>query len=185
MAQAGEVTVLLRRVSAGDKDAESELLPRVYAELKRLALSQLRSERPGHTLQATALVHEAYMRLANQQEGWNGRAHFYALAAKVMRRILTDYARQRNAGKRGGGKIKLSLDEHLGVPVEQCPMLTDLDEALERLEEISPRQAKIIELRFFGGLTEDEVAEVIGVSSRTVKRQWESARAWLYGELSR
>ena len=184
MSSAGEITVLLQRISSGDKGAEEELLPKVYRELKRLASACLRRERQGHTLQATALVNEAYLRLSDQKDvAWTGRTHFFAIAARIMRRILADYARQRNAGKRGGGRPHLSLDEELHVTDSQCALIEGLDEALQRLAQLDSRQAQVVEMRFFGGLTEEEIAEVLGVSSRTVKRDWMMARAWLYGEL--
>jgi RNA polymerase sigma factor (TIGR02999 family) len=185
MAESTEITVLLRRMSAGDKGAQEELLPRIYAELKRLAAYYLRSERPGHTLQATALVHEAYIKLTDHAEiDWQGRNHFFALAAQTMRRVLTDYARMRGAAKRGGGAVVLPADDQLLVSESQCDLLAALDEALNELAEIEPKQASIVELRFFGGLTEDEIAGLLGISSRTVKREWKKARAWLLGRLS-
>jgi RNA polymerase sigma-70 factor (ECF subfamily) len=181
-----DLTELLRRTAQGDKEAEQELLPRVYRELHRLAAGYLRRERPDHTLQATALVNEAYLRLAGHQDiDWKGRAHFFAIAAKTMRRILVDYARQRGADKRGAGGIALPLDEGLTISADQSSMVTEIDAALERLEKLSPRQAKVVELRFFTGLSEEEIGEVLGISARTVKRDWTVARAWLYGELSR
>jgi RNA polymerase sigma-70 factor (ECF subfamily) len=179
-------TELLRRASCGDKQAEADLMPRVYQELHRIAKAYLRRERADHTLQATALVHEAYLRLTEQREtSWQNRAHFFGIAAQLMRRILVDYSRQRNAEKRGGSRIAISIDESLIVSEEQCELVASLDEALARLEKINARQAKIVELRFFSGLTEEQIAEVLGVSSRTVKRDWTMARAWLHGELSR
>jgi RNA polymerase sigma factor (TIGR02999 family) len=179
------ITALLRRASAGDREAEEELLPRIYTELKRLAASYLRKERPGHTLQATALVHEAYIKLTDHAEmDWQGRNHFFALAAHTMRHVLTDHARTRNAVKRGGACAKISLNEQLLVTEEECSMLTNLDEALEDLSEIEPRQARIVEMRYFGGLSEEEIGEMLGLSSRTVKRDWKKARAWLLGRLS-
>ena len=180
------VTQLLHRVARGDHSAEDELLRQIYGELKRLAVAQFRNERPGHTLQATALVHEAYLRLTNyQQIDWKDRVHFFAMAAKVMRRVLVDHARQRNAGKRGGPAARLTLDEDIQVTNEQCDLISGLDDALQRLAQTDPRKAKIVELRFFAGLTEEEIAKVLGISSRTVKRDWVVARAWLYGELAK
>ncbi len=182
----GDLTELLRRAARGDKEAECALVPRIYRELHRLAVGYLRHERPGHTLQATALVNEVYLRLAGHSNiDWKDRAHFFAIAAKNMRRILVDYARQRGADKRGGGDIALPLDEGLTISAEQSSLVTEIDAALERLEQLSPRQAKVVELRFFTGLKEEEIAEIVGISARTVKRDWTLARAWLYGELSR
>jgi len=184
--QSHDVTQLLRRLSAGDRSAKNELLPHVYAELKRLAAAQLRNERPGHTLQATALVHEVYLRLTNSEAPpWQDRLHFFAVAAKLMRRILVDHVRRRQAGKRGGAAVKISFDDALQISNEQCSLIDHLDEALDRLSKLHPRKADIVELRFFGGLTEDEIASLFGISSRTVKRDWMTARAWLYGELTK
>jgi RNA polymerase sigma factor (TIGR02999 family) len=183
---APEMTELLQRLSRGDKQAEEDLIPRVYRELRRIAAAHLRSERPDHTLQATALVHEAYIRLTSQEQlDWKSRTHFFAVAAQVMRRILVDHARKRNAGKRGNGAVVLQLDENLTLADDQCDLVTGIDSALERLARLNPRQAKVVELRFFSGLSEEEIGQVLGVSSRTVKRDWTVARAWLYGELGR
>jgi RNA polymerase sigma factor (TIGR02999 family) len=184
------VTELLRRASQGDKVAEAELLPQVYRELHSIALNHLRRERPGHTLQATALVNEAYMKLSAQANSdWKSRAHFFAFAAQSMRRILVDYARQRGAAKRGDGAIHEPLEEGIMVSnqpmsAQQSELIINMDEALTRLEKINPRQAKVVELRFFTGLTEEEIGVALGISTRTVKREWTMARAWLYGELS-
>ncbi len=178
-----DLTELLQRAANGDKKAEADLIPHIYRELHTLAMSYLRRERPEHTLQATALVHEAYMRLTRQDINWQSRTHFFGFAAQTMRSILCDYARQRSAGKRGGGGTVVPLDEGLVISEEQCSMLTDLDDALLRLARMNERQARVVELRFFAGLTEEQIAEVIGVSARTVKRDWTVARAWLYGEL--
>jgi RNA polymerase sigma-70 factor (ECF subfamily) len=179
-----EVTELLHRIASGDKDAEAELIPRVYRELRRIAQAYLRKERQDHTLQATALVHEAYLRLtATAEIDWKSRTHFFAVAANTMRRILVDYARHRAASRRSGER--LSLDDNLAVSGEQCAFMTELDEALDRLANLNPRQARVVELRFFGGLTEEEIASVLQISSRSVKRDWTVARAWLHGELSR
>ena len=181
---ATDMTALLQRVARGDKAAEADLLPRIYQELHHMARSYLRGERTEHTLQATALVHEVYLRLiANQKVDWQGRAHFFGLASQTMRRILVDYARQRAAGKRNAAG-RVSLDEGLLISEDMCDLVSDLDEALDRLAQLNPRQAKVVELRFFSGLKEDEIAEVLSISERTVKRDWRMARAWLYGELS-
>lgn len=183
---AADITELLQRVAHGDQQAEADLIPRVYQELHSIALAYLRRERSDHTLQATALVNEAYLRLTGQHEiDWKNRAHFFGIAAQLMRRILVDYARQRQAVKRGGGGVHVSLDEGLLVSNDQCELAADLDEALERLARLDARQAKVVELRFFGGLSEEETAVILGVSSRTVKRDWTMARAWLHGELTR
>jgi RNA polymerase sigma factor (TIGR02999 family) len=181
-----EVTRLLIRLTDGDGDVLGELLPLVYDELRRLAANYLRRERPGHTLQPTALVHEAYLRMVDQsQVHWQNRAHFLGVAAQMMRRILVDHARGQKAEKRGGEMQKLSLDENIDVSGERAADLVALDEALQRLAEFDPQKARVVELRFFGGLSVEETAEVLGVSAPTVKRQWRMAKAWLYGQVSR
>jgi len=158
------------------------LLPAVYGELKRLAASYLRSERPDHTLQPTALVHEAYLRLQGQRSVmWSNRAHFYGIAARIMRRILVDHARRRGAAKRDGAVLRLTLVD-AGVD-DRAPELVALDSALTTLEELDPQQARIVELRFFGGLTVEETADAAGISTATVKREWRTARAWLRREI--
>ena len=183
---ATEVTELLQRISHGDKQAEEDLIPRVYRELRRIAGAHLRNERPDHTLQATALVNEAYIRLTSQEQpDWKDRTHFFAVAAQVMRRILVDHARKKNAAKRGSGAVVAPLDTNLSLADDQCELITGIDSALERLALLNPRQAKVVELRFFSGLNEEEIGEALGISSRTVKRDWTVARAWLYGELAR
>lgn len=180
----GEVTSLLNRCARGDKKAESDLLPLIYSELRVIAAHHLRQERPGHTLQATELVHEAYLRLIDlRSSDWKSRAHFYGVAAKVMRHILVDYARQKAAEKRGGGQSPVQLAENLAVSDQQCALIADLDAALLRLERLNARQAKVVELRFFAGLKEEEIAELLSVSARTVRRDWTIARAWIYAEL--
>jgi RNA polymerase sigma-70 factor (ECF subfamily) len=178
-----EVTTLLRRLSAGDKSAADELFPQIYTQLKRFAAAQLRNERPDHTLQATALVNEAYLKLTQGGPPWKDRTHFFALAAKAMRRILTDHARKRNAEKRDGAKNHVEFDDALYVSSEQSDLIAVVDEALEELAHLDPRQAQIVELRFFGGLSEEEIAEILKISSRTVKRDWAMARAWLRGKI--
>ena len=181
-----EVTRLLIRLTDGDDGALGDLLPLVYGELRRLAAGYLRHERAGHTLQPTALVHEAYLRLVDQsQVRWQNRAHFLGVAAQMMRRILVDHARGQQAEKRGGDFQKLSLDENIDVSGERASDLVALDEALERLAELDPQKSRVVELRFFGGLSVEETAEVLGVSAPTVKRQWRMAKAWLYGQVSR
>ena len=183
---AGDVTQLLAELQDGRPDAASQLIPLVYDELHRLARRQMRGERPDHTLQATALVHEAYLRLVNQpQRTWQNRAHFIALAAQIMRRILVDYARARLTSKRGSGPQKVPLEQHPLIREEQSEALVSLDEALERLAQLDERQSRVVELRFFGGLTVEETAEVLSISSKTVKRDWTLARAWLHREVSR
>jgi RNA polymerase sigma factor (TIGR02999 family) len=179
-----EVTQLLLNWSRGDPESLERLIPLVYEELHRLAHSCLRRERPGHTLQATALVHEAYLRLVDQsQVQWQNRAHFLAIAANLMRKILINYARDRKRYKRGGGGQKLSLEDVHAVSKEPGVDLVALDEALERLAAIDPQQGRIVELRYFGGLTIEETAEALGTSPATVKREWSLARAWLDCEL--
>jgi RNA polymerase sigma-70 factor (ECF subfamily) len=181
-----DVTQLLLEWSKGDRQSLDKLLPVVYQELRRLAQHHLRQERPDHTLQATALVHEVYLKLIDTKVArWENRAHFFAVAARVMRHILVDLARERRAQKRGGGQ-KLALEEALGAPDEAgAPNLVALDEALERLAAVDARQGRIVELRYFGGLSTEETAEVLGISARTVKREWRMARAWLHRELRR
>jgi RNA polymerase sigma factor (TIGR02999 family) len=180
----GEVTILLDALRGGDRGVESRLLTLVYGELKRLAGSYLRHERPDHTLQATDLVHEAYLRMAGADATWQNRAHFFGAAAQVMRRILVDHARARGAQKRGDGRRKVSLDEALLLAAAESEHLIELDAALERLAALDPQQARIVELRFFAGLSIDEAAEVLGRSARTVNREWRIAKAWLQRELS-
>ncbi len=182
----GDITILLAELRAGDRSAESKLMPLVYYELRRLARRFMRAERPGHTLQPTALVHEAYLRLAGQREiTWQNRAHFFGVAAQLMRRILVDHARARQAEKRGGHEQRVSLDEALEYTEGKAGDLVALDGALDRLAERDPRQGRVVELRFFAGLTEKEAAEVLGISVRTVKRDWHVARAWLYKEIKK
>jgi RNA polymerase sigma-70 factor, ECF subfamily len=180
----GDITQLLSKVRNGDREAQRELVPLVYRELHRLAASYMRRERPDHTLQATALVHEAYLRLTGVAEiDWQSRAHFFAIAAQTMRRILVDHARSASAQKRPGKWTKLTLESALLYSEDQSEELLALDSALEKLQEWDERQSKIVELRFFGGLSLEEVAEVLSISSRTVQRDWTMARAWLHAEL--
>lgn len=165
--------------------ALDDLLPLVYDELRRLAETYLRRERPDHTLQPTALVHEAYLRLADQRNvDWQNRAQFFGVAATMMRRILINHARDRHVSKRGGFSCKLSLDEAVGFYERQDVELVVLDEALIGLSEIDPKQSQIVELRFFGGLTVEETAQVLGTSPATVKREWRTAKAWLHKALN-
>jgi len=179
-----DVSILLLAWSNGDETALEKLVPLVYEELHRLAHRYISRERPGNTLQTTALAHEAYLRLVDAQGvQWHNRAHFFAVAAQTMRRILVDLARARHNLKHGGGARQVSLDEVLvASPVRGVDMLA-LDEALGRLAALNPRQSQVVELRYFGGLTNEEVAEVIKISPRTVRSDWSLARAWLYREL--
>ncbi|HEY1341216.1 MAG TPA: sigma-70 family RNA polymerase sigma factor [Bryobacteraceae bacterium] len=182
-----DVTQLLVNWSKGDEAALDQLLPLVYGELRRLASAYLRRERPNHTLQSTALVHEAFLRLVNQQDvQWKNRAHFYAIAAQMIRRILVDYARSQHAEKRGAGAVKLQLDEAMDVPQKAAELdLLGLNTALDKLTELDPRQSRIVELRFFAGLSIEETAEVMQLSPASIKREWSSARAWLFREMNR
>jgi RNA polymerase sigma-70 factor, ECF subfamily len=185
MDDAGEVTRLLGRLRVGDKAAESRLLELVYPELRRIAARYFRSEQRGHTLQPTALVNEAYLRLTGQMDkDWHNRSHFYAVAAQLMRRILVDYARRKKAAKREDGRQKVELTDTLAINQGKLDEIISIDSALRRLAEFDERSSKVVELRFFGGLTEDEVADVLQIASRTVKRDWNVAKAWLHGELS-
>jgi RNA polymerase sigma factor (TIGR02999 family) len=182
---AGQITRLLTDLRAGNPDAGTALLNAVYPELKRRAASYLRGERPGHTLQATALVHEAYLQLMGQQSfDWKDRSHFFAVAAQAMRRILVDYARMRKAAKREGGRVRVQFGDVLAISEDRLDEVVAVDAALKRLAQWDPRQCRIVEMRFFGGLTEDEIANILGVTPRTVKRDWKVAKAWLHGELA-
>ena len=181
----GDVTRLLLEWKRGDATALDRLLPLIYAELRRIASRRLRRERPGHTLQPTALVHEAYFKLIEAPElEWRDRAHFFAVAARVMRHVLVDHARAHQAGKRGGALRKVPIDNLAAPGVSTDIDLLALEEALGRLGDFDPQQSRVVELRYFGGLTIEETAEVIGVSIATVKREWMMARAWLRRELS-
>ena len=188
MAQSpGEVTDLLRRVRDGQAGAADELVRLVYQELRRIAGACMRGERPGHTLQPTALIHEAWLRLADQTRvEWRDRTHFYGIAAQMMRRVLVDHARARLAEKRGAGGAQFSLD---GVEIESTPLKLEeilaVDEVLSRLREFDEQQAQIVEMRYFAGMTVGETATALGLSSRTVDREWALASAWLRVELSR
>jgi RNA polymerase sigma-70 factor, ECF subfamily len=170
---------------AGNRELEPRLFSLLYDELHRLAAHYLRLERPDHTLQATALVHEAFIRLIGQGSDWQDRSHFFAAAAQSMRRILVDYARAHHARKRGGDHQKVALEEPLLVSHEQSGMMMALDEALDRLSRLDTRQSKIVELRYFGGFTTAEIALLLGISEKTVERDWEVARAWLHSEISK
>jgi RNA polymerase sigma-70 factor (ECF subfamily) len=185
MAEPTEVTKLLIDWRDGNDEAASRLISIVYDELRRLASHYLARERPGHTLQPTALVHEAYLRLVEQKgANWQDRAHFFAVAAQTMRHLLVDHARARRTDKRGGDLQRVELDK-VSVFETDSDEIVALDEALTRLKERDACQAKVVELRYFGGLSVPEVAEVLGISERTVKREWSMAKAWLYGELRR
>lgn len=182
----GEVTLLLADLRRGDQAALGRLMPLVYDELRRLAGHYMRGERAGHTLQPTAVVHEAYLKLAGQDWAqWQDRAHFIGVAARQMRRILVDYARQHVAAKRGGTPVKVDLDAHAnGFSESKSAEILAVDEALERLRNLDPRQAEVLELRYFGGLTVEETAAQLGVSARTVKRDWSVGLLWLRAELA-
>jgi len=177
------VTRLLVQWADGDRQAMEELLPLVYDELRRLARSYLHRENPGHTLQSTALVHEAYLRLVDQDVSWQSRAHFFGIAAQMMRRILVDHARAKHAEKRGDGACRVTLDEGL-LSTESCDVnVLALDRALTRLAEFDRQQSQIVELRFFAGLSIEDTAEILKISPATVKRDWAMAKAWLHREM--
>lgn len=180
-----QVTQLLIEWSNGDKSALNKLMPLIHKELLRLAHHYMSRERPGHTLQTTALVDEAYVRLVNRKEvRWQNRAHFFAIAAQLMRSILVDHARSHAYAKRGGGARKIELDEATVVSQERAAEVVALDDALKELASFDPQQSRIVELRFFGGLTIEETAEALGLSPATIKREWSSAKTWLYHELA-
>jgi RNA polymerase sigma factor (TIGR02999 family) len=181
-----DVTRLLLDWSAGDRAALDQVMPLVYDELRRLAGQYLRRQRPGHTLQPTALVHEAYIRLVDQSHvQWQNRAHFFGMAAQVMRRILVDHARRHQAAKRGSGARTVALDDAVSFSKERQVDLVALDDALTGLATFDPQQCRIVELRFFGGLTIEETAEVLGLSPATVKREWNMAKTWLHKQVRR
>jgi RNA polymerase sigma factor (TIGR02999 family) len=179
------ITQALVALSAGDTGAHDRLFPMVYDALRDLARRELRRERPDHTLSATALVHEAYLKLVQLDRiDWKGRAHFFGVCAPVMRQVLISHARTRNAAKRGAGAAKVPLTDAIAVAEERPADLLALDEALARLGELSPRQAKVVEMRFYAGMSVEETAEALGLSPATVKREWTAARAWLNRELA-
>lgn len=181
-----QVTQVLLDWSQGECGALERLMPLIYDELRQIARGYLRRERADHTLQATGLVHEAYLRLVDQTTAsWQNRAQFFGVAARVMRRVLVDHARRHRAGKRGGTWEKVEFDEALAADLPYSLDLVALDDALQHLAQVDPRQSQIVELRFFGGLTTEEAAEVLDVSPRTIKREWRRAKAWLYREISR
>lgn len=179
----GRVTVLLKAICAGDGRAEQELLPLVYQELHRLAQSYMRRERPDHTLQPTALIHEAYIRLAGEKVDWQSRAHFLGVAAHVMRRVLVDHARAHKAAVRGGDLKRVDLEEDHAVSAERSVEVLLVNDALERLAKTEARQARVVELRYFGGLSMEEIAAVLSISLRSAKRDWSLARIWLFQQL--
>jgi RNA polymerase sigma factor (TIGR02999 family) len=182
----GQVTELLVQWRGGDQAALDRLMPLVYEELRTLAQHYLRRERPDHTLQSTALVHEAYVRLVGQDSPpWQSRAHFFGIAARLMRQILVEHARAHQAAKRGGHAFKLTLEDAVALPQTTDVDLVALDDALQRLSELDERQSRIVELRFFAGLTMEDAAEVLDISRATVAREWTIARAWLYREIAR
>jgi RNA polymerase sigma-70 factor, ECF subfamily len=179
----GQITQLLNAMKHGDANAADRLLPLIYGELHRLAKSYMRRERPEHTLQATALINEAYLRLVQHGADWNNREHFIGAAAQVMRRVLVDYARSHRAQCRAGNLKKVELNEELAISPERLDEVTALDEALKRLAEENPRQAQVVELRYFGGLSVEEIAAHLGIAPRSVKRDWSLAKIWLFKEL--
>lgn len=179
-------TALLSRLGGGNVEAEAEIAPIISRELRRVAQGHLRRERPNHTLQATALVNEVWLRLAGHNSiSWENRAHFFSVSSRLMRQILVDYARRRNAGKRGGLQHQITLLDHLAAQQDQSAEVLALDQALDRLREFDPRASRIVEMHFFGGLSFEEMGLVLGVSARTVRRDWSAARAWLHNELSK
>lgn len=181
-----DLTSLLLDWSRGNPDALNQLAPLIYDELHRMASRQLRRERNEHTLQSTALVHEVYLKLIDQDRvQWQDRNHFFAVASQMIRRILVDHARARYASKRGGGQVQLEFDESIAVPWKSDKDLLALDDAMQALAQLDQRQSRIVELRFFGGLSIEESAEVLNISPATVKRDWNVARAWLYRQLAR
>lgn len=179
-----QITAILATLRSGDQEALKALIPLVYDELRRLAQYHLKRERADHTLQSTALVNEAYMRLAGQDLRIQNRAHFFAIASQLMRQVLVDYARRHRAGKRGAGVCMLTLDEQVALPQMRNVDVVALDEALNELARLDQQQSRIVELRFFGGLSIDETSAVLGVSPATVKRDWATARVWLHREIS-
>jgi RNA polymerase sigma factor (TIGR02999 family) len=183
-APASDVTALLAVVESGDEAAMNQLVPLVYEELRRLARRHLARQRRGHTLQTADLVNEAYLKLVNLKgAGWKNRVHFFAVASRAMRFVLVDYARRRGYAKRGGNPVRVSLSEADQVSEQRTAEVVAVDEALSRLAALDPRKAQIVELRYFGGLSGEETAEVLDLSSRTIKREWRWAKAWLYREL--
>ena len=186
MPSTGQVTVLLKAWAAGRKEALDDLMPLVYGELRKLAASHMRRERPNHSLQVTGLVSEAYLKLVDQHDvNWQDRRHFFGIAAQCMRRILVDHARQRHAQKRGSGDTHVVLDEDVHGAAERSWEIVALDDALQSLAELDPRQARVVEMRYFGGMTHAEIAEVLDVSVSTVKRELDASQIWLTHAMSR
>jgi RNA polymerase sigma factor (TIGR02999 family) len=184
-ASSGEITLLLENLSGGDTLVVDKLFPLVYDDLQQMAHNKLRSERSNHTLNTTALVHEAYLKMVDQRKtSWKNRAHFFALCAQAMRRILINHANNRMTQKRGGGEVLATFNEELFIRETKAEELLRLDEALTKLAQFSERQSKVVELRFFAGLTQEEIAEVLGVSTPTIRLDWRMARAWLSRELN-
>ena len=179
-ADQGEVTLLLKAMQGGDPTASEKLLPLVYNELHRLAESYMRRERPNHTLQPTALINETYLRLTGDTINWQNRGHFVGVAANIMRRVLVDHARAHKAGIRGGNLQRVELEEGVAISKERSTEMLLLDDALNKLEEVNPRQAKVVELRYFGGLSVEEIAAILNIGPRSVEREWASARVWLF-----
>ncbi len=180
----GEVTLLLRAMKSGDQTASEKLLPLVYQELHRLAKAYMRRERPDHTLQPTALINEAYLRLAGDTTDWQNHSHFIAVAANVMRRVLVDHARMHNAGIRGGGLQRVEFEEGIAISSERSAEMIALDDALDELEKVNPRQAKVVELRYFAGLSVDEIGAILKIAPRSIQRDWASARVWLFERMT-
>jgi RNA polymerase sigma-70 factor, ECF subfamily len=178
-----QITNLLVAMNHGDQSAADKLLPLVYQELHRLASTYMHRERKDHTLQPTALINEAYLRLAHEDIGWQNREHFIGVAAKVMRRVLVDHARAHNAAIRGGDLVKVEFEDNLAISPEHLDEVLILNDALTRLEQLEPRQARVVELRYFGGLSVDQVAGILGVTPRSIKRDWAMARIWLFREI--
>jgi RNA polymerase sigma-70 factor (ECF subfamily) len=179
------VTELLKAMRAGDRGAADNLLPLVYNELHRLAQAYMRRERPDHTLQATALINEAYLRLIGEEIDWNSRSQFIGFAAHVMRQVLVDYARSHSAQRRAGGLHRVEMDDNLAVSPDRIDEVVAIDEALQRLAAENPRQARVVELRYFGGLSVEQIAGILNVAPRSVKRDWALARIWLFRALNR
>jgi RNA polymerase sigma factor (TIGR02999 family) len=179
----GDVTGLLKKMASGDPGAAERLLPLVYSELHRLAAAFMRRERPDHTLQATALINEAYLRLAKKDGDWSSREHFIGMAANVMRHVLVDYARAHKAKHRDGGMKRVEMTDDLAISSERLEEVLSLNDALQRLEKLNPRQGKVVELRYFGGLSVEQIAALLEVSPRSIKRDWSLARIWLFREL--
>jgi RNA polymerase sigma-70 factor, ECF subfamily len=176
----GEVTLLLNAMQGGDLTATEKLLPLVYNELHRLAASYMRRERADHTLQPTALINETYLRLTGDTINWQNRAHFIGVAANIMRRVLVDHARAHKAGMRGGNLQRVELEEGIAITKERSNEMLVLDDALNELEKVNPRQAKVVELRYFAGLSVEEIAAILQIGPRSVEREWASARVWLF-----